>query len=58
MLVAGFRALASEEEPSTLDTLTYYLNFSGKGMKKGGTYVYMLLNVTSMGGVNANVYQL
>lgn len=33
VLVAGLRALASDEEPNTLDTFTSY---SGKGREEGG----------------------
>lgn len=39
MLVAGLRALASDEEPSTLGTLTYY---SGKGKREGGSFKNIL----------------
>lgn len=39
VLVAGLRALASDEEPSTLGTLTYY---SGKGKTEGGRFMDIL----------------
>lgn len=38
VLVAGLRALASDEEPNTLDTLTSY---SGKEGEEGGLFAYI-----------------
>lgn len=39
VLVAGLRALASDEEPSTLGTITSY---SGKGKREGGSLKHIL----------------
>lgn len=39
VLVAGLRALASDEEPNTLGTLSSY---SGKGKREGGNFLHIL----------------